>query len=322
MISGAGVEHGSAFEKIAKSGLRDNRGSAYVDFRRGLQPNRVRIAFDICLGFAALLATALLGGWAISLVPSAWLLITVPCAISFGYWMAYLQLFIHEAAHFHLTADRGLNDRLANCLIGVWVGARVENYRLIHWEHHRHLGSTNDSENSYFSALTSGFLCETLFGIRALRVIGWRRRRLGRASISGRGMSVCAVGAHSIVVASLVGWAGWPLGVAWIAGIGMFFPLFGALRQLLEHRSISADRQVDYSLKPHGATTRMFREGLFASTFGAAGFTRHALHHWDPSVSYTNLADVENFLVRCGAAPNLSSEKTTYMRAFLALYGR
>ncbi len=312
----------SLLGKIAKGGLRDDRGIPYKDFREKLRPKRVRIVFDIAGGLTALLITGLLGACAISSIPSAWLVIMTLCAIFFGYWMAYLQLFIHEAAHFHLTADRKLNDRIANCLIGLWVGVRVENYRLIHWEHHRHLGSMSDSENSYFSALTFKFLCDTLLGLRALRVIRQRKRRIGVAPVSGRGMLVCALSAHSLVVASLVGAAGWPLGVAWMAGIGMFFPLFGALRQLLEHRSISADRQVDYSLKPHGATTRMFREGLFASTFGAAGFTRHALHHWDPSVSYTNLADVESFLVRCGAAPNLSSEKTTYMRAFLALYGR
>ena len=99
------------------------------------------------------------------------------------------------------------------------------------------------------------------------------------------------------------------------------FPFFGSLRQLLEHRSAAASRHVDYSVAPHGRMTRMFREGPFGSTFGAAGFTRHLLHHWDPSVSYTNLAEVEVFLRGCAAArPHLG--KTGYLRAFGALYGR
>ena len=79
-------------------------------------------------------------------------------------------------------------------------------------------------------------------------------------------------------------------------GVGVFLPFFGALRQILEHRAPEADGGVDYARTPHGAYTRIFHGGLFAKTFGGAGFDRHLLHHWEPQVSYTRLADLETYL--------------------------
>ena len=83
-----------------------------------------------------------------------------------------------------------------------------------------------------------------------------------------------------------------------------------------------ASRRRYFSKNSHGATTRSFHEGPVGSTFGAAGFTRHLLHHWDPALSYTNLAAVEQFLRGCAAIAPQALRKTTYWRAFRALYGR
>jgi fatty acid desaturase len=236
--------------------------------------------------------------------------------------MAYLQLFLHEAAHFNLAASRAWNDRLANALIGSWVGTRIADYRAIHWQHHRLHGETTDTEHSYFSALNARFLLEGLTGLSALRVILFRRERLRAAPARGGtgpklSMLLAALALHGTIIGASATAGRWPLALAWLAGMGVFFPFFGALRQLLEHRAGTASR-----ITPHGRTTRMFHEGPFASTFGAAGFTRHLLHHWDSSVSYTNLAQVETFLSGCAAARPHLADKTTYLRAFRALYGR
>ena len=45
-----------------------------------------------------------------------------------------------------------IND-LANVLMGWLFGSSIALYRQIHWQHHRALGTTMDSENSYFDAL-------------------------------------------------------------------------------------------------------------------------------------------------------------------------
>jgi fatty acid desaturase len=108
-------------------------------------------------------------------------------------------------------------------------------------------------------------------------------------------------------------------GVAWLWGVLFMFPFFGSLRQLLEHRSPDADPDVDYTVVDHGAVNRLFGAGPLASTLGSAGFNRHALHHWEPTVSYTRLGDIESFLRQTDAAPLIESRSTSYTRTFLRL---
>jgi Fatty acid desaturase len=318
-----------ALHDTPRHSLIDDQSRTYAEFRRALTPHWLRITLDLALAFSALGGTALLLALGIAHVPQAWPAWIALGAVSFGYWMAYLQLFIHEAAHFNLAPDRIWNDRLANLLIGIWVGARIEHYRAIHWQHHRLHGMTGDTEHSYFASLNARFLIESLFGIQALRVLLFRDKTLaGKANSNAPApggrllMLAAAVALHLALIAAALASGHWQIAAAWVLGMGMFFPFFGALRQLLEHRGESARADVDYSKVDHGQTTRMFQEGLFASTFGGAGFTRHCLHHWDPSVSYTNLADVERFLARCEATRDISRQKTTYWCAFVTLYGR
>ena len=313
-------------ESLKLTTLVDDSGRDYAAFRRALRPRWWRVAADVSLAYIVLLVT----GWLLVHVsvlswPQQCLLIVV-AGLTFGYWMAYLQLFLHEAAHFNLARSRPWNDRLANALIASWVGTSIASYRAIHWQHHRFHGETSDTERSYFSAFDGRFVLEGLAGVSALRVILMRRDRLRadapRAEAGpGPAALLAALLLHGAIVGASVATGHWQLALAWIAGMGVFFPFFGTLRQLLEHRSLSASRSIDYRISPHGRTTRMFREGPLASTFGAAGFTRHLLHHWDSSISYTNLAQVEAFLRGCAVArPHLA--KTTYLSAMRALYGR
>jgi fatty acid desaturase len=112
----------------------------------------------------------------------------------------------------------------------------------------------------------------------------------------------------------------WAAAAAWLLGVAVMFPFFGALRQLLEHRDDKAAASVDYRLTDHGAVTRMFGDGPFASTFGGAGFNRHLLHHWEPTVSYTRLKDLEAFLADTDLKDALAQRTTSYGRTFLCLF--
>jgi fatty acid desaturase len=313
-------------ESLRPASLVDDAGREYPAFRRALRPRWWRVGVDLAAGYAMLVLTAWL---LVRIAPSNLPVLAGAVALgslSFGYWMAYLQLFLHEAAHFNIAPSRAWNDRLANALIASWVGTRIESYRAIHWQHHRHHGDGADTERSYFSALDTRFLLEGLTGVSALRVILFRRDRLRgeaapTAASAGSAALLTTLLLHVAIIGTAVASGFWWLAIAWLAGMGVFFPFFGALRQLLEHRSTEASREVDYRVFPHGRTTRMFSEGPLGSTLGGAGFTRHLLHHWDPSVSYTNLAEVEGFLRGCAAArPHLA--KTSYLGAFAALYGR
>ena len=47
----------------------------------------------------------------------------------------------------------------------------IRQYRGIHFDHHRYLGTTRDTERSYFDPFSLRFLLESLTGIRVLKVI-------------------------------------------------------------------------------------------------------------------------------------------------------
>jgi len=64
----------------------------------------------------------------------------------------------------------------------------------------------------------------------------------------------------------------------------------------------------------------MFGRGPFSSIFGGAGFNRHLLHHWEPSVSYTNLPALEAYLLDTEAAPLIEMRRSSYFKTFARLF--
>ena len=83
----------------------------------------------------------------------------------------------------------------------------------------------------------------------------------------------------------------------------MVFPFLASLRTLLEHRAEDADPRANYAEVDQGPVNRLFGSGPLASTLGSAGFNRHALHHWEPQISYTRLKDIEAYLLRTEVGP-------------------
>jgi hypothetical protein len=73
-------------------------------------------------------------------------------------------------------------------------------------------------------------------------------------------------------------------------------------------------------MQDHGAFTRLFKGGIFANTFGGAGFNRHLLHHWEPQVSYTNLPELEAFLETTAMRHIMQQRRTTYRETFCRLF--
>jgi fatty acid desaturase len=201
---------------------------------------------------------------------------------------------------------------MANRLICWQVGTDIAAYRETHWEHHRSLGGPRDTEVSYRERLSPGFLVAMLTGVHALRVLRSRKQAPGAGrKRERRGSRPLLAGtcAHGAVLVVLVVAGLWPAAVAWIAGMAIFFPFFATLRQLLEHRPAARDGVAN-------AVTRLFGDGPFAGVFGGAGFNRHMLHHLEPQVSYTRLADLEDFLMATSAKAELDARRSTYWGAF------
>jgi fatty acid desaturase len=326
-------DYSGAFSRI-RPRLANSRGVQLADFTRELRPNYGRVFFDIALGFIAL--AIMLGG--VTLLQSRGVsvfLLTPLAAIWTGYWVAYLFLFEHEGAHWNLASDRDSSDLLCNLSIGWLVLMDVREYRKVHFQHHRALGTINDSEISYFFPVNLIFFAKGLLGIRLVeRLMRYRQwqikadenraktehRRPADRSSKGRLVPIAGALAHTLILAGLL-WLGSTAAAAgWIIGMACVFPLCVTLRQALEHRNEEASSDIDYTRRDHGAYTRLFGTGWFASTFGGAGFNRHLLHHWEPQVSYTRLADLERFLAETPMITVMDSRRTSYHEAFRRLF--
>lgn len=308
-----------------KGRLVDERGVGYREFRKTLRPRYGRVWLDLALGYAALLAIiATVIVWDPGL-PLAVLAVALG-ALAGGWVLAYLNNFFHEAAHHNLHPQRRRNDLLTNLLMGWLFGSSIEGYRRIHFQHHRALGTTEDSENSYFDPLQVRYLVAGLTGLKVVRTLRRYQTMESRADkpteASDRSrLAWSALAAlTSLAIAAGLWIAGAEAaGATWLGALLLGFPFFVSLRQLLEHRSEDADRETDYTEVDHGAVNRLFGDGPVASTLGGAGFNRHALHHWEPNLSYTRLADLERWLLRTEAAPLVEQRQTSYARTFLRL---
>lgn len=235
-----------------RSTLVDDQGRSYKEYRAGLAPRYGVVWLHISLGYAVLVAV--LAGIAIldpGFPESA--LVVAAGALLIGYTLAFLNNFFHEAAHFNLLPSRRANDRATNAALGWLYGSTIADYRRVHYQHHRALGTTQDSENSYFDALQVRYLLAGLFGVKVLRTLGRHRRvaegkrsDTGNAKARSSGWILFSIGLHLSIAGGL--WlAGFEAaGAAWLCGVVLVTPLFISLRQLLEHRSEEAEAHLDY----------------------------------------------------------------------------
>jgi fatty acid desaturase len=308
-----------------KSSLVDSGGVPYREFRNGLRPRWWLVWAHIALAYAALAGClAALVAWDPGLPLAA--LAALGGAVLVGYLLQFLSNFMHEAGHHNLLPGRRANDLVADLLLGWLLGSSVASYRRVHFQHHRALGTTEDSEISYFDALGIRYIVGSLLGVKAIEA-SRRRARVDREQDadaetrrSSRLAWVCWAAAVNLgLAAALVALGSVVAAAAWIAGLLVFFPFFSSLRQLLEHRSEEAEAGVDYTRVDHGAVNRLFGEGPLSSTYGSAGFNRHALHHWEPNVSYTRLKDIEDYLRRTEVADMVEARQTSYPAIFLRL---
>ena len=320
---GADEDYSRTFS-AQRSRLTGSNGEPYVAFVRNLKPRYSIVYRDIALGYVLLAAS-----FALTVILPAWgapsILAALLGAALVGYWVAYLQLFLHEGAHYNLAPAKQDSDRICDWAISWLIGTKVRIYRPIHFQHHRELGTTGDTEFTYFFPLNLVFILRAAFGIRAIEVVLFRSNVEGRQAAKDKGNLLALLPGglvHAAIIAATL-WAGWWwAALAWLLGMGMAFPFFGALRQLLEHRDDAAPSTTDFRSRDHGAYTRLFGSDPFSATFGGAGFNRHLLHHWEPQVSYTNLDELETFLNGTEVKRVMDLRRTTYFGAFRRLWSR
>lgn len=304
---------------ISRRALCDQRGLTYLELRSHLAPRWGRLWAAFLAGHLALVAVLVALANVVGGSVAADLAAVLVGAVAVGFVVHYIVLFQHEAVHFNLAPSRRMNDLACDVLVGPLIGERVAAYRIVHLDHHRHLGTPLDTERSYFEPFGGRFVLEGLSGLRIARIVRARLahpERAPGARSAGPAVPWVLLGAillHGAVVLGSIA-AGRPVvALAWLLGVGAVFPAVNTTRQLLEHRDHGARADVDYSTVPHGQVHRLFGSGPLASTLGGAGFNRHLLHHWDPGVSCTRLAELEAFLASTDVGPSLERRRTSYL---------
>ncbi len=302
-------------EEIAFEEVVTGQGLSYAAYRETLTPKYSKVIFDIGKGYFFLILVSALTIYFTNSNPFYWWLL-FPASVLTGYIAAYLALFIHEAGHYNIHRNKKTNDRLATILLCLPFGLSIRSYRKIHWQHHVHLGTPDDTEISYFRAITSLFVFETLTGIHLLRTMVLKNQKtvLNEQQLrESRKMLIAGAIFHLIVIIPSFILGAWAFAVSWILGFGIFFPFFASIRQVLEHRDEIANAKTDFTKQVHGKISRLFVNNILSSSFGSAGFTRHMLHHWDPQISYTRLNDIETFLLQSEKTASLIMDsKTSY----------
>lgn len=94
-------------------------------FRRNL------IVIFLCYGSVTLIAC-------IAEVSASPYLKVAALAIIAGF-QNHLQILQHEGAHYHVHADRKLNDRIVDISCSLPFLGSLKHYRYFHWQHHKHL---------------------------------------------------------------------------------------------------------------------------------------------------------------------------------------
>jgi fatty acid desaturase len=311
-------------ESVNKGNLFNREGTSYLEFRRSLSVNYFRVWGEITLGWCAvvLIPSVLI---ALPELPLGWSVgVRMLASVLVGLSISFLHLYFHEAAHFHLASEKRRSDQIANALLAPLLLTCIEFYRAVHMAHHRLLATGKDTENSYFSPLTLGFLIKTVIGKRLFEVFFSRAvseafRVPDAVSRKNRLFFFLGSGFHLSVCLGLYVFGGLADALAWAIGVGCFVPFFGAVRQLLEHRGPGLGNQALAS-EPGPRYTATFKAGPWAALFGAAGFNRHAIHHWDPSLSYTCFEKVEQFLLSTPVREPYLEARTTYFAAFCDRY--
>lgn len=307
-------------------------GLTYKEFRKTLKLKQPIVYFNMVVPwvfiFVALVFFYILreNFWV-----SLWLV--APATLWLAFWMQAYTVHIHEAAHFNIHHNRATNDLLADMLITPFTGLRVKDYRISHWKHHRFLGLLTDTEISYHKPISVKQVFEGLTGIYLLKTV-WRyfgnfrdidsNRKVTSTGTSSKSTSFIWSLVIMLVTQLLITGVLWYFvsifaAIAWLANTFIAGPFVAHLRQSLEHRSLTANKGTDFSEIEHGPINRIFGTDFFSRYFGGAGFNRHLLHHYDPSISYTCFPEMEHFLDSTSAKGVLDASRTTYVKTFFKL---
>ena len=311
------------------SGLYSTKfNSTYSDFRKQLVTPFRRVQFSLIMNWFSIIFLVILSKYLSNFV-------FYFCeAVFLSLLMNRVLSIVHEGAHYHLSEDRSMNDRITNVCAGWFIFLDVRNYRKTHIQHHRGLGTSLDTENTHMDKLDLSWLIAAISGAKTALAIKKSLPSTSNTGIEERPkiliLLLGAIAHLGIFSAIYLGLGWWPL-LVWSVSLLVVTPMLGMLRNLLEHRYVEAVDPILWeifmnsnskAIEINQVTTRTFTQSIFSKFYGSMGFTRHLLHHWDPSISFMNLGKVHEFLLTSEVGELLKKTDTTYTRTFFYLLGK
>ena len=304
--------------------LHSKRGVNYADFKRHtLKLRPTRILADIATAWAMILLALFLLSFIATNSP--FVLLAPLFGLWIGFWLQAYTIYFHEAAHYNIHPKKEINDLLSDVCLTPFVGMWIRLYRVSHWKHHLYLGTRDDTEISYYKPVGVGQTMEVLTGLYLLKAAYKYLTNFTRAEAVAQERSVrlqffialtIMFASQAAIIGLLFWYVSFAASLCWALAFLVFLPFFHRLRQTLEHRSFTADRYTDYTKVEHGPVNRIFVSDFLSKHFGGAGFNRHLLHHYDPTVSYTSFDELERFFLDTELAPQIEASRTTYPKAF------
>ncbi len=291
-------------------------------YRKTLRPYYGVVWRDIALCYGMLAGGLVLYGYAAAEVGLLWeILLLVFFSMFCGYWLHALMLFGHEAAHRNVAPRH--NDRISDWTVWLPFGLTTARYRSSHWEHHLHLGDHDDTEFSYRNCMQPSFLLQLVTGIYFISLLRAYQGNAPKNAAPKNATIVVALARtlafHLLIIGGCFTFGSRSAAIMWLTATFVFFPFFATIRQILEHRIEEAACDRDFTTEEHGPVNRLFGTDLLSRYFGAAGFNRHLLHHWDPLISYTRFDDMERFLLGTEIGSRMNAARSTYGKTLLTM---
>ena len=232
---------------------------------------------DVLLDWSLIVCAIWLSYLSVAFWPVAWIVV--------GCRQHALAILGHDGAHWHVSANRKLNDLLTYALVFVPMGFDLIAYRKFHLAHHAHLGTRRDPEiylkdRSRFYDLQrckGRILLDAIlvcFGAGIPQIVDFYRLLWREASSNARVIGVSLTAAMVLVVLGSMG-LGWAAAV-WLISLLTTNWAFFQLRVWTEHQGTSGT---------HRITANWWQRLLFLPH----NTWLHWEHHKHPQVPYYNL---------------------------------
>src|SRR5258708_38252253 len=156
-----------------------------------------------------------------------------------------LSVLLHEAAHGFIHPNRLVNDGIAASLYGAPILLQLGVYRDRHWQHHRALGTVDDTKRYPRSSIRGYRFLRHVFlsltGVLAVRMAWTYARRLRTDREAHRVVNLVLV----VFVQAGVLAVCWAMGNLWMYPILWILPIFTVMTLLVSIRSMAENQPRD-----------------------------------------------------------------------------